>query len=191
MGKQIKLKPKQMKFLEAYAKTGDYAKSYLAAGYKCKTKDSARTAGSRLLRKLDENMDYREILDSVGLTDRKAEHVLKLKINYENEGGVSFVRDVTIDMIQYADVLLESFKDSTLAVAEAIKDAGRSRQPSILKGSIIKQLMKKPCPMCAEMIPRNAKKCSHCKELLEDYSETKQDSLANASDSTSTSKPGN
>jgi hypothetical protein len=84
MGNRSKLKPKQMKFLEAYAKTGDYAKSYLSAGYRCKTKDAARTAGSRLLRKLDENMDYREVLDSVGLTDRKLATALDMLIDHKD-----------------------------------------------------------------------------------------------------------
>ncbi len=84
MGKQMKLKPKQMKFLEEYAKTGDYATSYLTAGYKAKTKESARTAGSRLLRKIDENMDYREVLESVGLTDRRLATALDMLIDHKD-----------------------------------------------------------------------------------------------------------
>lgn len=84
MGSRSKLKPRHRKFLEEYAKTGDYAKSYLAAGYKAKTKDSARTAGSRLLRKLDENMDYREVLDSVGLTDRRLATALAMLVDYKD-----------------------------------------------------------------------------------------------------------
>ena len=42
MGSRSKLKPKKMKFLEEYAKTGDHAKSYLVAGYKDKTKESKK-----------------------------------------------------------------------------------------------------------------------------------------------------
>lgn len=84
MGNRSKLKPKQMKFLEEYAKTGDHAKSYLAAGYKAKTKESARVSGYRLLRKLDESMDYREVLDSVGLTDRKLAMALDMLIDHKD-----------------------------------------------------------------------------------------------------------
>jgi phage terminase small subunit len=68
---------KQLKFLEEYITTGNPAKAYLAAGYKSKTMETARTSGYRLLRKLDETMDYRGILETVGLTDRRVAEVMK------------------------------------------------------------------------------------------------------------------
>ncbi len=84
MGKQVKLKPKEMRFLEEYAKCGNHADAYLAAGYKVKSREVARTCGSRLLRRLDESMDYREILDAVGLTDRRLAEGLNILIDHKD-----------------------------------------------------------------------------------------------------------
>jgi len=84
MGNKSKLRPKEMRFLEEYAKCGNHADAYLAAGYKVKSREVARTAGSRLLRRLDENMDYREILDSVGLTDRRLATALDMLVDHKD-----------------------------------------------------------------------------------------------------------
>jgi len=84
MGKKVKLKPKEMRFLEEYAKCGNHADAYLAAGYKVKSREVARTCGSRLLRRLDESMDYREILDAVGLTDRRLAEGLNILIDHKD-----------------------------------------------------------------------------------------------------------
>ena len=67
------------------------------------------------------------------------------------------------------EVMFESFTDSNLAVAEAIRDTERKRQShertrSMLNGSTTRK--RKQCPMCAEMIPEEAKKCSHCNEII-------------------------
>jgi hypothetical protein len=80
--KKKKLRPKEMKFLEFYAQNGDAADAYIAAGYKVKSREVARTCGSRLLRKIDGNMDYMEILETVGLTDRRVAEVMKDLIDH-------------------------------------------------------------------------------------------------------------
>ncbi len=75
--KMKKLRPREFKSLEEYARTGNHADAYIAAGYKVKSREVARTCGSRLLRRLDENMDYREVLEAVGLTDRRVAEVMR------------------------------------------------------------------------------------------------------------------
>jgi len=80
--KKRRFKPKEVKFLEEYAKMGDHASAYLAAGYRSKSRESARTSGYRLLRKLDGSMGYREILESVGLTDRRVAEAMKALIDH-------------------------------------------------------------------------------------------------------------
>lgn len=68
------------------------------------------------------------------------------------------------------EVLFESFKDPGLAVAEAIRDTESSRRSHERSREMFSTLGRRPkkvCPMCAELIPEEAKKCSHCHELLE------------------------
>jgi hypothetical protein len=84
MGSRSKLKPRERKFLEEYAKCGNHADAYLAAGYKVKSREVARTCGSRLLRRLDESMDYREVLESVGLSDRRLATALDMLIDHKD-----------------------------------------------------------------------------------------------------------
>lgn len=68
--KKQKIKPRQMKFLQKYAELGDLGKAYLAAGYAPKNKHVASECGRQLLERLDSSMDYREIFETVGLTER-------------------------------------------------------------------------------------------------------------------------
>jgi phage terminase small subunit len=84
MEKPTKLKPKQVKFLEEYAKDGDKIKAYLAAGYKAKTEKSARVSATRLLQKFDETMDYKKTLRSVGLNDRRVAEALKEMVEHKD-----------------------------------------------------------------------------------------------------------
>jgi phage terminase small subunit len=84
MEKPTKLKPKQIKFLEEYAKDGDKIRAYLAAGYKAKTEESARVSATRLLQKIDENIDYREVLHTVGLNDRRVAEALKEMVEHKD-----------------------------------------------------------------------------------------------------------
>jgi hypothetical protein len=96
-----------------------------------------------------------------------------LRVTYQNDKGTNFETSFDFDFGQMRDVLFESFKDSNLAVAEAIKDAERSRQSHEWFGPLRTfDMMKKTCPMCAEVIPGGAKKCSHCGHMLEEGSPT-------------------
>ena len=70
-GLQAKYNAQHHKFLELFAETRNHVRSYRGAGYHAKTDDIARQNACRLLRQLDKKLDYREILDSVGLSDRR------------------------------------------------------------------------------------------------------------------------
>jgi len=93
-----------------------------------------------------------------------------LRVTYVSEAGREYQHIVDFDFRQMREVLYESFKDSNLAVAEAIRETERDRQlhehAGEIFGSLSARAMKK-CPMCAEMIPKEAKKCAHCQEMQE------------------------
>jgi len=78
------LKPREEKFLEAYAQTGKHAEAYLAAGYKVKNREVARVSGYRLLRRICETIGYRETMDNVGLDDLRLAEVLKALVEHED-----------------------------------------------------------------------------------------------------------
>lgn len=50
---QVKLTPKQVKFIKAYLATSNATESAKAAGCKCKTEDSFRSRGSQMLKELE------------------------------------------------------------------------------------------------------------------------------------------
>jgi predicted nucleic acid-binding Zn ribbon protein len=101
------------------------------------------------------------------LTEENA--LLKIGVNYENESGRKFKREYFIDVSQYNGVLCETYRDSNIEVAKAIRDTERSRKSSLNNSSMFRMIPPghKGCPMCAEFIPVGAKKCSHCGEMLE------------------------
>jgi len=67
----------------------------------------------------------------------KENRVLNIDLCFENETGKQFKKEIVIDMVQYEDVLFESFKDSNIAIAEAIKDAERHRNFSSRMNSFL------------------------------------------------------
>ena len=98
-----------------------------------------------------------------------------LRITYENEAGKAYEHTVNFDFGQMREVLFESFKDSNLAVAEAIRETERNRQSHERTRQMFSHVGRpklKKCAMCAEMIPEEAKKCSHCQELQQPIAPT-------------------
>jgi hypothetical protein len=59
------LRRKHRKFLEKYVELGDIGDAYLAARYKSKSKIVATASGSKLLAKIDQNIDWKEVVDAV------------------------------------------------------------------------------------------------------------------------------
>lgn len=95
---------------------------------------------------------------------------VSLRVTYENEGGKQYEHTVDFDFGQMREVLFESFKDPNLTVADAIRDSERNRQSHESTRQLLSKLgggNMTHCPMCAERIPEEAKKCSHCQEFLE------------------------
>lgn len=99
---------------------------------------------------------------------------LEVDITFESETGKTFNRETFFDLSQYIGVLFDSFRDSGLVIAEAIKDTERSRQTYQRAWNISFHTIKKLCPFCQESIPTNAKKCSHCHEFLPETAEEKK-----------------
>ncbi len=95
---------------------------------------------------------------------------VSLQISYSDDTGKRYAHTLDYDFDQMREVLFESFKDPGLAVAEAIRDTESSRRSHERTRQMFITLGRPPvktCPMCAELIPGEAKKCSHCHELLE------------------------
>jgi len=64
-------------FLELLPDARTIGEAYIEAGFTAKTKDVARQNACRLIRQLDAKLDYRQILESVGLTDRHLGNKIK------------------------------------------------------------------------------------------------------------------
>ncbi|MBA4121380.1 MAG: zinc ribbon domain-containing protein [Acidobacteria bacterium] len=98
--------------------------------------------------------------------------LLKINVSYYNESGKKFEREYFIDLLQYKGILFESFRDSNMAIAKAIRDTeqsqrSRERGDDMLRDMGSHRVSEKRCSMCAELIPREAKICSHCGEVLD------------------------
>lgn len=96
---------------------------------------------------------------------------ISVQISYENEASKHFESVVDFNLEHMRDVLFESFKEPGLAVAEAIRETERRRQSHDSSRRMFSDLFvrrQKACPSCAEMIPYEAKKCSHCLEPIHD-----------------------
>lgn len=96
---------------------------------------------------------------------------ISFEFEYENERGKKIKQETFFDLLQYSSVLFESFRDPTLEVAEAIKSFERSYhslKTSSERTNIIGRAMSlKSCPVCAELISKEAKKCPHCLERIQ------------------------
>ncbi len=93
--------------------------------------------------------------------------IFRILVRYENDIGKLFERDIAIDMSQYENVLYESFKDNNVTVAEAIKDAERSRKSNENRGGLFSRIFTSSfCPVCGENVKTFARKCPHCGEWI-------------------------
>jgi formylmethanofuran dehydrogenase subunit E len=91
--------------------------------------------------------------------------MLSLEVVFEDETGKSFTRKEVIDMTQFNDVLFETFAESGKGIEEAIKSLDHTLGTKLDKDPF-RLLSTKACPVCAERIPMQAKKCSRCGEML-------------------------
>ncbi len=120
---------------------------------------------------LEEGIAYlapgRRLLFNAGYIDWKDGGVgqITMKVDYENASGKTFSETFCIDTTHLEGLLFESFRDPSQAIADSINKGFRMID-SRLKGGPITRQIKKVCPFCAELIPKAAKKCSQCGELL-------------------------
>jgi len=91
--------------------------------------------------------------------------ILRLHISYVDVDEKQIDEDVVLDLAAYRDVLFSSFRDPAHAIAEAIRDTA-SRADTRDRVSTLFSPPKKTCPVCAEQIHKNAKKCPSCLEWL-------------------------
>jgi hypothetical protein len=100
-------------------------------------------------------------------TNEKQDLLISIHVEFENIEGRTFTHDIDIDMSQFKGVLFESFKDSNLAVADAIKETEQRRQTEKnVHRMFSRRQAKKQCPVCNELIMTNATKCIHCGEWI-------------------------
>lgn len=97
---------------------------------------------------------------------RQAPGQLQIKIKFDNEAGHHFTRDYRINISQYAQLLYDTFRDPSTAIAQAIRESERSRRSKDSMQSIF-QSPKRTCPICAQRIPKAAKKCPECLEFID------------------------
>jgi len=94
--------------------------------------------------------------------------IISLRVDFENDRGDRFNSDIDIDMNQFKGVLFDSFRDSNMAIADAIRSAERSRSSKEKTHTFLQcPPAKKCCPVCGELILEKAKKCMHCGEWIE------------------------
>lgn len=73
--KRIKL------FWKIYTKTQNLYKAYIGAGYKAKTRKQAESNAIAILHRIDKHLNFRQVMDSAGLTDRYISGKLKKVID--------------------------------------------------------------------------------------------------------------
>jgi hypothetical protein len=105
-----------------------------------------------------------------------------------NTEGTSRRRDFVIDMMQYAGTTAESAPEDRIVDAiERLRDAQQDR--GLFSRLGVFEVVKKPCVMCAELIPEPAKICSHCgfRQSTEESAEAESGEILDVRDDSSIS----
>jgi hypothetical protein len=92
-------------------------------------------------------------------------------IDYEDHLKKKQHLEFCINMGQYDQVLLDSFKTPESKIAGAIERQERDKSSEKATDRFLHGMFKKQCPFCGESIPSSAKKCSSCLEFLENKEE--------------------
>jgi len=91
---------------------------------------------------------------------------LKITASYSDDNGRIFSRTIHYDLRQIDEVLFESFNNTHLAVAKAIREAQRDFSRTRNETNPFENFGKTQCPFCFEMISSKAKRCRHCHTWL-------------------------
>lgn len=97
-------------------------------------------------------------------------------IQYDNEEGKHFSRACRINTMSLENLLFETFRDPASEIAEAIKASNLSSDLKHLSKDFSSKMRSSkqedtrprvPCPVCAEFILLDAKKCRFCQESIQ------------------------
>lgn len=92
--------------------------------------------------------------------------ILQITISYHDDSGRQYNRTVRYDLQQIDHLLFESFQNTHLTVAKAIRDVSRSFENRNSLNGIYRINSKSHCQFCSESVKKSAKKCPHCLEWL-------------------------
>jgi hypothetical protein len=100
-----------------------------------------------------------------------ADHnIVSIKATYEDDCGKQFQSVMEYNFDHIRGVFYESYRHAHLKAARAMRETEQHRQSHERRKSLIdpynRRRPAKKCPSCAEFIPEEARKCSHCWEEL-------------------------
>lgn len=91
-----------------------------------------------------------------------ADAALEFEVTYQDDGGRAYRREYAIEFAAFHSMLLEGVRKPQDVIADAIRNAAEHIKP---RRFIMTRM--RACPICFEQIRAEARKCSHCLELVE------------------------
>jgi hypothetical protein len=118
-------------------------------------------APSRVLKYRLGSVDWTKITEGEG--------VLEVTVTFENEAGAPSERSLSFDASGYTGVEISSFRDPLAELVDQVRDFAFNYNAQLMEKRIPDWFVK-VCPSCGETIKRQAKKCPHCLERVEEAS---------------------
>ncbi|MDV6343145.1 zinc ribbon domain-containing protein [Nitrosomonas sp. Is37] len=91
---------------------------------------------------------------------------IDVTLAFKTEAGAELHREFTIDFQSYSGILFETFRDPQREVARAIRDSEHDRRSDESITGWMRNMLKKKCPSCGELVASKAIKCPHCHEVI-------------------------
>lgn len=126
--KPFKLKPRERVFLQKIDELKDIGDAYLGSGYNCKNKEVACVAGSRLLRRINENMPHRDIGQTIIGVQAVYQRTKELMVQDTDKKAAVKAADLAGQFIGMKDQLIPSPAGIQIAIIQRIpegKEQGR------------------------------------------------------------------
>ena len=137
--KRKRIPVRHIKFLEEYGKCGNLAEAYVAAGYKAKSKHSASQCGSQLLKKLDQDRDFLEIFNQVGLGDREIATIMSSLLRHKDPRIQAQTLNIATRCKGWQKDMLDVAPGATIVIGvkkEGKKEIAEKEKKPIEKGPI-------------------------------------------------------